>query len=332
MTPEAEFSRNKLRFKKLETSDIIDEISRTRIIRPPAATQARTHFATSTLAPTYSEGTASAHVVSGSAAHVEPGEETVVSPLSAVVSPQLSSAHTVLPPAQLPPPSFGAGPAQRSDSIGATATALGAGLTSLGTSDKVLLLSSQLGFEIYLKQHLVQRLGSDLRERVTLGGLEADKQNLQHNIRTLKSQLATTNDKLEQLRHESGLSRERLNGYSQQQVARVERLREQRSAWQAEQRDWRSKLEDTQGALAAVQERFTASERAMFELLAEERTAKEERERKEREREEEVQSLRKLVEELQGRLAPKETGGKPDEEAVHEMAEAEDAPTEHTSA
>jgi hypothetical protein len=70
----------------------------------------------------------------------------------------------------------------------------------------------------------------------------------------------------------------------------------------------------------------------MFELLAEERTAKEERERKEREREEEVQSLRKLVEELQGRLAPKETGGKPDEEAVHEMAEAEDAPTEHTSA
>lgn len=120
-TTEVEFTRNKTRFKKLEASDLIDEITRTRIPQQPASTLA---------------------------------------------SHDVSSGKSVASP----PPS----------SLSASTSMLGSSFTIEGLPEnrQVLMLQSQLIFEIYQKNQLVQRLGSLLRERIATSGAEADKQNL----------------------------------------------------------------------------------------------------------------------------------------------------------
>lgn len=117
---EAEFTRNKIRFKKLEASDLVDEIIRTRIPQP----------------------------LSGITASYEPSTAT-----ASVASP---------------PPS----------SLSASTTMLGMSVDSLPENRQMVMMQSQLIFEIYQKNQLVQRLGSLLRDRIATSGAEADKQNL----------------------------------------------------------------------------------------------------------------------------------------------------------
>lgn len=55
---------------------------------------------------------------------------------------------------------------------------LGFSLESLPENKQIMMMQSQLIFEMYQKNQLVQRLGSLLRERIATSGAEADKQNL----------------------------------------------------------------------------------------------------------------------------------------------------------
>lgn len=118
-TTEAEFIRNKTRFKKLEASDLVDEITRTRI--HPSLTSQTTSY-----------------------------------------DPALANSMIS------PPPS----------SLSASTNMLGFSLESLPENKQIMMMQSQLIFEMYQKNQLVQRLGSLLRERIATSGAEADKQNL----------------------------------------------------------------------------------------------------------------------------------------------------------
>ena len=168
--------------------------------------------------------------------------------------------------------------------------------------DRVTLLETQLGFEMYQKQQLVQRLGAQLRETVKEGGLEADRQNLQHTIRTLQTQLKIAQDAIIQIRNESSMSRERLNAYSQDQSARVEKLRQERATWFATERLYKSQMEEVKTSSTLVSEKLAESEQRCFELEAETRTYKEEVEKRDKARDEEMGRLKKEVEELKAKI------------------------------
>lgn len=242
-SPQAEFAGNKLRFKKLETSDIFDEIVRYRL---PA-------FGTASLA------TAAANT----AVHAGP----IFSSLSPTTSGEAAMNASVL---------FG-----------------GVSIEA----DRITLLETQLGFEMYQKQQIVQRLGAQLRETVREGGLEADKQNLQHTIRTLKSQLKIAQDTITHSRNESAMSRERLNQYSQDQSARVERLRQDRAAWLQTERLYKGQIEDKDATIAQLNDKLAESEQKGFELEAAMRTKSEEWEKKLKAKDEELEKLKKEAEE-----------------------------------
>lgn len=174
----------------------------------------------------------------------------------------------------------------------------GAGALSVDATDRVTLLETQLGFEMYQKQQLVQRLGAQLRETVKEGGLEADKQNLQHTIRTLKTQLKMAQDSIVQIRHESAMSRERLNQYSQDQAARVETLRQDRARWQTTERSYKSQIEEKELALSQTSTKLAESEQRGFELEAAVRTQAESWEKKVKAKEDELEKVKAELEEL----------------------------------
>lgn len=117
---EAEFTRNKTRFKKLEAPDLIDEITRTRLLPQPSGN------------------------------------------LSLPYEPSVSNSVAS------PPPS----------SLSASTTMIGMSIESLPENRQISMMQSQLIFEMYQKNQLVQRLGTLLRDRIATNGAEADKQNL----------------------------------------------------------------------------------------------------------------------------------------------------------
>lgn len=234
---EAEFTRNKIRFKKLEAPDLIDEITRTRI------PQFWTH-STSTYDTSAGNSVAS------------------------------------------PPPS----------SLSGSTTMLGMSIDLLPENKQMSMMQNQLIFEVYQKNQLVQRLGSLLRERIATSGAEADKQNLMHQIRSLKSQLSHSQEKLEQLRHESALSRERLNKYSSDQSNRVEKLRGERIALNSENMTLKAELEDLKSSIVALNEELAESRKECFDLKSEQEYAKQlEQQRK---AEEDEQSKKEASEEF----------------------------------
>jgi chromosome segregation ATPase len=90
-----------------------------------------------------------------------------------------------------------------------------------------------------------------------------------HQIRSLKSQLGHSQEKLEQLRHESALSRDRLNKYSSDQSNRVEKLRNERQVLNTENTSLKAELADLKHSLSSLNDELAESRKECFELKSE---------------------------------------------------------------
>ena len=90
-----------------------------------------------------------------------------------------------------------------------------------------------------------------------------------HQIRSLKGQLTHSQEKLEQLRHESALSRERLNKYSSDQSTRVEKLRGERQSLNSENNSLKAELADLKASIVAMNEVLAETRKECFELKSE---------------------------------------------------------------
>ena len=111
-------------------------------------------------------------------------------------------------------------------------------------------------------------------------------------VKLLRTQLSDAQATLTIVRKEAARSRELLNEYSSSQAKRVEVLREERRAWNAEGSRLRAELEDAQSSVVGLNERLAEAEKSVFEYENEEKHRKEMQEKVEAERELELESLR----------------------------------------
>jgi hypothetical protein len=78
-----------------------------------------------------------------------------------------------------------------SSTITASTVMMGLSVDTLPGDRQITFMQSQLIFEMYQKNQLVQRLGSLLRDRIATSGAEADKQNLVRIYRSVHSTMVT---------------------------------------------------------------------------------------------------------------------------------------------
>lgn len=117
-----------------------------------------------------------------------------------------------------------------------------------------------------------------------------------HQIRSLKSQLSHSQEKLEQLRHESALSRERLNKYSSDQSNRVEKLRGERQTLNSENNTLKAELADLKHSIVALNEELAESRKECFELRSEQEYEKQLKEEQKAAEQETVQKGEQSIE------------------------------------
>ncbi|GAA5852088.1 hypothetical protein JCM8547_000154 [Rhodosporidiobolus lusitaniae] len=115
-------------------------------------------------------------------------------------------------------------------------------LTKLET--ELVLLQSEVHFQGYLKQLHLQHMGTLHREKVLESGAEAERQSSFRTIRTLRSQLLSTQSTLDRLRSEQAATKSNWTAHIADLREKLGGLREQRVRWEREERRLREEVRD----------------------------------------------------------------------------------------
>ncbi|PWN53777.1 hypothetical protein IE53DRAFT_294570, partial [Violaceomyces palustris] len=129
-----------------------------------------------------------------------------------------------------------------------------------------LLLRNELNFELYLKEQHLRHIGRLHRDRITDTALEAERQNLYHTVRSLKSQLASMKSSLERQRTEAAATKARHVHWEADLNVKIKNYREERKTWTAEARSLKAQTEENLATIDALSRRLEDSESQLFEL------------------------------------------------------------------
>lgn len=129
-----------------------------------------------------------------------------------------------------------------------------------------LLLRNELNFELYLKEQHLRHIGKLHRDRVTDTALEAERQNLYHTVRALRSQLTSMNATLERQRAEAASTKARHVHWEAALNNKVKAYREERKAWMSEARQLKAQAEENAATIAGLSRQLEESGSELFEL------------------------------------------------------------------
>lgn len=129
-----------------------------------------------------------------------------------------------------------------------------------------LLLRNELNFELYLKEQHLRHIGRLHREKVTDTALEAERQNLYHTVRTLRTSHAAQNVELERCRAEASATKARHVQWEADLNNKLKAYREERKAWTAEARQLKAQAEEDAASIGSLGRQLEESGAQLFEL------------------------------------------------------------------
>ncbi|EST08538.1 Hamartin [Kalmanozyma brasiliensis GHG001] len=129
-----------------------------------------------------------------------------------------------------------------------------------------LLLRNELNFELYLKEQHLRHIGRLHREKVTDTALEAERQNLYHTVRTLRTSNATQSAELERCRAEASATKSRHVQWEADLNNKLKAYREERKAWTTEARQLKAQAEEDAANITSLQRQLEESGAQLFEL------------------------------------------------------------------
>lgn len=129
-----------------------------------------------------------------------------------------------------------------------------------------LLLRNELNFELYLKEQHLRHIGRLHREKVTDTALEAERQNLYHTVRTLRTSHAAQSAELERCRAEASATKARHVQWEADLNNKLKAYREERKAWTTEARQLKAQAEEDAATISSLQRQLEESGAQLFEL------------------------------------------------------------------
>jgi hypothetical protein len=120
-----------------------------------------------------------------------------------------------------------------------------------------LLLRNELNFELYLKEQHLRHIGRLHREKVTDTALEAERQNLYHTVRTLRTTNAAQHAELSGSAVARKRHRPRLGMCSGRQTS---------TTWTSEARELKAQAEEYAAKIATLTQQVEESGAQLFEL------------------------------------------------------------------
>ncbi|TKY86367.1 hypothetical protein EX895_004516 [Sporisorium graminicola] len=129
-----------------------------------------------------------------------------------------------------------------------------------------LLLRNELNFELYLKEQHLRHIGRLHREKVTDTALEAERQNLYHTVRTLRTSNAAQHAELERCRAEAAATKARHVQWEADLNHKLKAYREERKAWTTEARQLKAQAEEDAANIASLTRQLEESGAQLFEL------------------------------------------------------------------
>lgn len=129
-----------------------------------------------------------------------------------------------------------------------------------------LLLRNELNFELYLKEQHLRHIGRLHREKVTDTALEAERQNLYHTVRTLRTSNAAQHAELERCRAEAAATKARHVQWEADLNNKLKAYREERKAWTTEARQLKAQAEEDAANIASLTRQLEESGAQLFEL------------------------------------------------------------------
>ncbi|KAJ9475194.1 hypothetical protein PHBOTO_005262 [Pseudozyma hubeiensis] len=196
---------------------------------------------------------------------------TPLSPTSTGRHP-LASSHLPTDPSSTPQPAsseraFLAIPSYDTTMPTAIASSLGSDASNISFLQREnLLLRNELNFELYLKEQHLRHIGRLHREKVTDTALEAERQNLYHTVRTLRSSNAAQHSELERCRAEASATKTRHVQWEADLNNKLKAYREERKAWTSEARQLKAQAEENAAQIVSLTRQLEESGSALFEL------------------------------------------------------------------
>ncbi len=129
-----------------------------------------------------------------------------------------------------------------------------------------LLLRNELNFELYLKEQHLRHIGRLHREKVTDTALEAERQNLYHTVRTLRTTNAAQHAELERCRAEAASTKARHVQWEADLNNKLRAYREERKAWTSEARELKAQAEEDAAKIATLTRQLEETGAQLFEL------------------------------------------------------------------
>ncbi|SAM81798.1 uncharacterized protein UBRO_03054 [Ustilago bromivora] len=155
-----------------------------------------------------------------------------------------------------------------------TAAAAVANMSGMGSDASIisflqrenLLLRNELNFELYLKEQHLRHIGRLHREKVTDTALEAERQNLYHTVRTLRTTNTTLRAELERSRAEAASTKSRHVQWEADLNNKLKAYREERKAWTTEARQLKAQAEEDSAHIQALTRQLEESGAQLFEF------------------------------------------------------------------
>lgn len=128
-----------------------------------------------------------------------------------------------------------------------------------------LLLRNELNFELYLKEQHLRHIGRLHRDRISDTALEAERQNLYQNVRSLRNQLNNAISLQERQRNETIRSNSRQVNWTNELNFKLKNFREEKKNWLNEIRESRAKIETAEGIIKDQSNRLQELGSDLFE-------------------------------------------------------------------
>ncbi|PWZ02070.1 hypothetical protein BCV70DRAFT_56611 [Testicularia cyperi] len=129
-----------------------------------------------------------------------------------------------------------------------------------------LLIRNELNFELYLKEQHLRHIGRLHRDKVTDTALEAERQNLYHTVRSLRSQIAGLTLNLERQRAEAASTKARHVQWEAELNNKLKAYREERKAWTHEARQLKAQAEENAATISSLTKQLEETGARLFEL------------------------------------------------------------------
>lgn len=129
-----------------------------------------------------------------------------------------------------------------------------------------LLLRNELNFELYLKEQHLRHIGRLHREKVTDTALEAERQNLYHTVRTLRTSNEAQHAELERCRAEASATKARHVQWEADLNNKLKAYREERKAWTSEARQLKAQAEEDSARIVSLTRQLEQTGAQLFEM------------------------------------------------------------------